>query len=336
MSRYSLFWVLCFPLLSLMGGCAATRPPPTGAMLVVRVMARDPVEALSLQVAQAAKSAPMASVSGIVHSRAVGRWVDFLFPVPLPPGRYRVTHENAALAPFQLNLEALQGSPTYVGRLVLYQDRSRPPVMEDRYKEDVLMFREVVATLRELAFGTQIGTLSADPPEVAPPAATPAAALVMEVVPATEALIQQLPLAAREPFKRYLRMSSPRAFALNEDGLYGMASGKSVVERALQDCSRQSSQRTCRIFSVDQSATIWRGPGVSAAISPAPVMPAPPLPVAVPGANAPLNSPAPAPALPAPSPKVACRPPNPNFKGWLRLSDIAPDAVCSQGAARAK
>lgn len=335
MSRRSLLWVLCFSLLSLMWGCAATRPPPTGAMLVVRVMARDPVEALSLQVAQAAESGPMASVSGIVHSRAVGRWVDFLFPVPLPPGRYRVTHDNAAPAPFQLNFEALQESPTYVGRLVLYQDRSRPPAMEDRYKEDVLMFREAVVTLRDLVFVAKPGTLIADAPEVGQPPAQPAAAQVMEVVPATGALIQQIPLAAREPFKRYLRMSSPRAFAFNEDGLYGMANGKNVVEKALQECSRQSSQRTCRIFSVDQSATIWRAPGVPTAISPSPspVVPPPSLPVP----SAPPNIPAPAPVPPVPDPpKVACIPPDPAFKGWLRLSDIAPDAVCSTGAARAK
>jgi hypothetical protein len=329
MLRRSLFWVLCFPLLLLMWGCAAPPPPPTGGMLVVRVMARDPVDALALQVAEAAKTDPMASVNGVVHSRVVGRWVDFLFPVPLPPGRYRVTHESTALAPFQLNFEVRQGSPTYVGRLVVYQDRSRPAVMEDRYSEDVLMFREVVATLRALEFSTLIGTLSAEAQEAPPPAP----ANVMEVVPVTEALVQQLPLAAREPFKRYLRMSSPRAFAVNDEGLVGMASGKSVVERALQECARQPSKRTCRIFSVDQSATILRAPGAPMSVSPSPAMappPAPPLPLAAPVNGAPPPPPAPTPLA------VACNPPNPAFKGWLRLSDLAPDAAGARGTACAK
>ena len=355
MLRRSLLWLVLLPLALFLWGCAARTPPsaPTGAMFVVRVMSRQPVETLSVQVSEVGKAEALASVNGILHARSAGRSADFLFPIPLAPGRFKVSHDDAAFPPFLVSFEVLPGQPVYVGRLVMHQDRSRPPALEDRFSEDVLMFREAVSQLRAVNIGAQLGSLSTEPlvDLGAPPAPVQNS---VEVVPVSEALVNEVPLAAREAFKRYLKLGGARAFVFNDDGLFGMASGKNVVERAMQDCTKQGPKRPCRLFAVDQSATVWRTSGAAVSPSPSPAVP-PALPISAPLAPAPqpqrFVQPAPAPqpqrlALPAPAPAPAPKPVpqpgpsaqtsagcNPNFKGWLRLSDVAPDEAAARGAA---
>jgi hypothetical protein len=316
-------------------------------MFVVRVMSRQPVETLSVQVSEVGKAEALASVNGILHARSAGRSADFLFPIPLAPGRYKVSQDSAAFPPFLVSFEVGSGQPVYVGRLVMYQDRSRPPALEDRFSEDVLMFREAVSQLRAVNIGAQLGSLSTEP--LVDPGAPPAPVQnSVEVVPVSEALVNEVPLAAREAFKRYLKLGGARAFVFNDDGLFGMASGKNVVERAMQDCAKQGPKRPCRLFALDQSATVWRTSGAAVSPSPSPAVP-PALPISAPLAPAPqpqrFVQPAPAPqpqrlALPAPAPAPQPGPSaqtsagcNPNFKGWLRLSDVAPDEAAARGAA---
>jgi len=121
------------------------------------------VESLALQVSDAGRAEAIAAVNGILHARSAGRYADFLFPIPLAPGRYKVRHESAAFPPFLVNFEVRSGQPVYIGRLVIYQDRSRPPSLEDRFSEDVLMLREEVPKLRAVKIGAKLGSLSTDP-----------------------------------------------------------------------------------------------------------------------------------------------------------------------------
>ena len=349
MLRRSLLWLVLLPLALGLWGCAG-RPsssPPTGAMFVLRVMSRQPVETFSIQVSEAGKAEPIASVNGILHAHSAGRSADFLFPIPLVPGRYKVSHESAAFPPFLVSFEVSPVQPVYVGRLVMYQDRSRPPALEDRFSEDALMFREAISQLRTVNIGAQLGSMSTEPlvDLGAPPTQVPTS---VEVVPVSELLVNELPLGAREAFKRYLKLGGSRAFVFNEEGLFGMASGKNVVERAMQECTKQGPKRPCRLFSVDQSATVFRAPGAAVTPSPSPavppapanlspVAPPPPPPRVVLPAPQPqpqrLAAPPPAP-VPQPAPSAVTSPGcNLNFKGWLRLSDLAPDEAAFRGAA---
>ncbi|MFN9708896.1 MAG: hypothetical protein ACK541_04930 [Burkholderiales bacterium] len=331
-------------------------------MLVVRVMGSEPIDSLSLQISRLGKTEPQMPVNGIINPRSAGRWIDFLFPISMPPGRYLISHENPNLAPFQMNFEIGKNTLAYVGRLVVFQDRSRPSVLEDQYFEDLSMFHERITSLHSVKVTAQLGSLSPGAPQEPPPVSATNQSLV-EVVPVSEAFLEQLPWQAREPFKRYLKLDSPRAFAVNEEGEFGLATGKNVVQRALQDCSNQTSKRPCRIFSVDQSVALTRP--TSAPMTPASLPSpgsrlAPPLsaqapfasslPIAPPPssgrqnptrsiASPSMNKTEPPPStITSPASTVACQPPpsNPNFKGWLRLSDIIPDGTSSKGPYCAK
>ncbi|MES2888916.1 MAG: hypothetical protein V4739_13020 [Pseudomonadota bacterium] len=392
MLRRSLIrWMTWLLPLALLWGCA-TPPPPapnTGAMLMVRLLTKqEPVDGVILQVTAVGQTEPMATVTGMLYSRSGGRSADYLFPIPLPPGRYTLTPDNT-LAPFHLEVDVPKGPPVYVGRLLLPQDRSRAPVLEEHQAEDVPMFRNLVAQLRTVDIGLRLGELK----RLENAAPTPTTSTVMEVVPVSEALASELPPAARSGFLRYLKLRTPRAFAVNDLGMFAQATGKNVVERALQECNKQDAQRGCRLFSVDQTATLWRnaqgssasphsngGPAMPAT-RPMPVLPSAPVPppAAAPAAPAaptsaapvmpavrsqpavtsptpvPSAAPTPAPApralpaaapppppvpvaVPAPPPPAAARakadPCDPEFKGWLRLADVAPQEAAARRAAK--
>lgn len=247
----------------LLWGCASGPPPPklTGAMLFVRLVAKqEPTEAVTVHVAQGEQSAAMASVRGILASRVGGRSVDYAFPVPLAPGRYKIS-SGSGLPSFEVAFEVPAGAPVYIGRVLLSQDSA--PVLEDRSPDDVPMIRNVVAQLRSVAINPLIGSLRpVRAPEAARAVAGGGAANgdTLEVVPATEVLAGELPLASREAFKRYLKLREPRAFAVEDNGAaYGVASGKEAIERAMQDCNKLGPKKPCRLFSVNQSATLLRG-----------------------------------------------------------------------------
>lgn len=280
-------FLFCMSWLSLLvvWGCAVPPPPPpspTGAMLVVRWLSRqEPPNSLVLQVTREGQSEPMAVVKGLFYSRIGGRSADYLVAIPLPAGRYAVAPEGGA-AMFQLAFEVPSGPPAYVGRVVLPQELGHPPTLEDRFADDMPMFRDAIASLRMVDIHRRMGSLRQErpasdnpsPPQPGRPVdANPGsprqehpthagAGGSMEVVPVSEALAVHLPLVARDGFARYMRLHSPRAFAVNEDGVFSMASGSlDVVERAMQECAKLSPKRPCRLFAVDQTATLWRGCG---------------------------------------------------------------------------
>ncbi len=288
------FWTGWLTVLMAMWGCA-TPPPvsPTGAMVVVRLLTRqEPPDSLVLQVTREGQAEPMAAVNGLLYSRIGGRSADYLVAIPLPAGRYVVAPEGgsaASMAAFQLAIEVPAGPPVYVGRLLVPQDRSRAPALEERFADDMPMFRDAIASLRMADIHLRMGTLRQERP------ADAAAGSSMEVVPVSEALAVHLPPAARAGFARYMKLRSPRAFAVSEDGVFSMASGsRGVVERAMQECAKLSPKRPCRLFAVDQTATLWRACGAAG--------------------SAPAGGPAPGePGRSLASPRV-----------WLRLADVAP------------
>jgi hypothetical protein len=282
--RTVFFWVLS--CLLMLWGCA-TQPPVkmSGAMLVVRLTAKQvPTEAITVQVTQGDQTVPMASVNGLLSPRIGSRSIDYLFPVPLAPGRYKIS-AGSGLPSFELAFDVPAGAPVYVGRVLLSPDTA--PALEDHQAEDVSMLRVTIDKLRSVAINTQLGSLR---PERAPELARRSSkAGTLEVVPVAEVLPGELPVASRETFKRYLQLREPRAFAVNEDGTaYGVASGKNAIEHAMQDCNKLGPKTPCRLFSVNQTATLWRG----------------------------------------------CAAPPSDFKGWLRLADVAPqDAAAAANAA---
>jgi hypothetical protein len=271
-----LFWGLVCTFLFC--GCASSPPPPklTGAMLVVRLVTKqEPTESVTVQVTQGEQSGAMASVRGILALRVGGRSVDYAFPVPLAPGWYKIS-SGSGLPSFELAFEVPAGAPVYIGRVLLSQDSA--PVLEDRSGDDLPMIRNVVAQLRSVAISPLIGSLrpvrapevaraltSSSASEVVPAVANtsrgPAAKVdTLEVVPVTKALAGELPLSSRQAFKRYLKLGEPRTLAVEDGGAaYGVASGKDAIERAMQDCNKLSPKKPCRLFSVNQSATLLRG-----------------------------------------------------------------------------
>ena len=351
--------LLAFTFLLSVSGCATSPSFPTGSLLVVRVVGNQAPDALSLQITKSDQSGAPISVNGVVHGRPTGRWTDFLFPMSTAPGQYVISHENPQWVPFRMNFEVSKNTLGYMGRLVVFQDRDRAFVLEDHYSEDILMFRERFDSLRSVGVLVQLGSLA--PETRQDPSTLPESEHFVEVVPVGEEFLDQIPWQAREAFNRYLKMPSPRAFAINEEGKFGLATGKNVVSRALQECSSQNSKQPCRIFSVDQSIALIRSTGAPVP-PPLPFTPpgsrlAPPLsaqapfshslPIAPPVSSVRQSSnPSPAPSLSvskSPSPPVSstnkgspttsenpCLPAQPNFKGWLRLSDIIPEAAGSK------
>lgn len=256
LQRSLLFWVVWCPVF-LLWGCA-TQPvaKPTGAMLVVRLLVKqEPIEAVTLQVTQGDQTEPMASVNGLLYSRIGGRSVDYLFPVPLAAGRYKI-NQGSGLPPFELGFEVPVGAPVYIGRVLLSKDGA--PALEDRHTDDVPTLRDAMVQLRDLTINTQLGNLR---PERSPELGSGTALAgggAMEWVPVIESVADQLPVASREAFKRYLKLRKPRAFAVSDDGAYGVASGQAGVERAMLECNKQAPKKPCRLFSVDETAIVWR------------------------------------------------------------------------------
>lgn len=337
-----------FPV-ALLWGCATLRPPPppppaapaatTGALLAARLLTQqEPAEGVILQVTAAGQTEPMGTVTGLLYSRNGGRSADYLFPIPLPPGRYTLTPDGT-FPPFQMEVDVPMGAPVYVGRLLLPQDRSRAPALEDHPSEDVPMFRSLVAQLRTVDIGVRLGQLQ--PPEDVIPIPTPTP--VMEVVRVSEALASELPVQARSGFLRYLKLRGPRAFAVSDQGVFAQASGRNVVERAVQACNQQDPLRACRLFSMDQTAMVWRtsqGTSASPYTNGIPTLPAtrsmpvsPSAPVSTPR-TPPVSVGPPMPPQAAPVPMAKADPCEPEFKGWLRLADVAPQEAAARRAAK--
>lgn len=68
--------------------------------------------------------------------------------------------------------------------------------------------------------------------------------------------VPYLRMFGRSAYRKFLEISSPRAFAVGPDGAYGWANGDNATDRALEYCFKNT-KRECKLYAVD-SEVVWR------------------------------------------------------------------------------
>lgn len=259
-------------------------------MLAVRLLDRFEAPAEVVLDILPSGQAQAVAISGRLQQSIPGQFADYLLALALPAGSYRIkalrdaglpaADRNALLAALDAPLEVADRDPGYLGRLSLRVGTGRASrqdiAIEDHYDDDTLFFRAALPDLRNVRIGRAL--LPADALLPAPGEATatesgPPGRMEVDLIAADSTA--QLVEPARGAFSRYLKLPLPRAFATNETGAYGHASGRDAVSGALRLCAKQSKGQACRLFAVDQtllSATSCKAT-MAASAAGAPVQP---------------------------------------------------------------
>jgi hypothetical protein len=276
-----MYWRSAIIVLCLLAGCAgsAVKQPQsklTGALLVLRLEGRFDAPALVEIEVELTGTGKRTSVVGELRRNFPGSHADYLITLPLAPARYALSslrESTGALPadagralPLNLGFEVRdRDAPDYIGRLVIAPgsapDSPRLSI-DDRYEEDSLLFRTSVDRLRNITIGRNVQVASLPPPpSIAPPPAPiradlPVAAASgphLDLKEVTAAAALKLPPPTRAPFARYLKLKSPRAFAVSDSGAHGIGSGPGAIATAIRQCVQRSKGGACRLVAVDES-----------------------------------------------------------------------------------
>lgn len=264
-------------LLALLGGLGACANPPdkppaselTGGLLVIRwESSMEPPPSIALGVASPGKSGVLPFVGKLRQSPS-GQVADYLFALALVPDQYllKALQAPGLLAagdvPLNLAFAVGEGSPGYLGRLVLTVDAGfaqspQPPQtrlrVEDHFVEDTALFRAALNELKDLQIGNAV--INAGPEILPPPVPAEATSAASEKpptapTPVTSKSASLLVRGDRPAFSKFLELPSPRAFATNHAGARSTASGPTAAERALSRCNRRARGGECQLFAVD-------------------------------------------------------------------------------------
>ncbi len=271
-------------LLCGLGGCAGMPGKPgaanaasageiSGGLLVVRLTDRlQPPSSVQVEVALEGERSTT-TVSARRQQSVPGSYSDYFVALALPPQRYLITAVRDAsasgstasgepaglLAKLTLPFEVKAGAPAYLGRLVLGLDAASGSSgigSQDQFDEDTLFFRSALPALRKVSIRRDVissasiagsgaltqARMNQGTRQLSMDALTPDATL-------------GLSRSARDAFTKFLRMKSPRAFAINDADTRSFAyfSGDQSVDRAMRECTRLASGMPCRLLAVDDT-----------------------------------------------------------------------------------
>jgi hypothetical protein len=232
-------------------GSAAATPAPAAAANT----AANP--------AASAEDSPAATPAAGMPADPSGR--DYLFRLPLPPGRYllaslqlREGHRQRAL-PLDLPFEVDSPAPRYLGRLIVRPGPDGALALDTAWQphEDIARYRsQPAAGLR--AQGVQLQPVVARGPATASATVAAAAAPVSAPPPRTDPMDSALANASaalRQAFQRYRTLKPPKAFAVSDDGRWSSAHGAGDAPvRSLMDCAHQGGR--CRLLAIDDRLVV--------------------------------------------------------------------------------
>lgn len=270
----------------------------SGGLLVVRIEGRFDAPAMIAVDISSSDTTGRVSMTGRLSRSIPGLYSDYLVAIGLPPKRYVLSGlreiDSAAerktisrvFVPVNASFDVEVGFPKYLGRLILTAEPNTIVKIDDYYSEDVVLFRNSIPALQSVNIAKDIiGLGSFDAPissrnnqkELPLQLSTALGATgrsevdidqnnttndqnSVQFVAIAQNDLKNLRPAARKGFQRYLTLPSPRAFAINESGSYGMASGNDSINQALQNCKRATNARRsispCRLYSVDDTLIV--------------------------------------------------------------------------------
>jgi hypothetical protein len=243
-------------------GSAAATPAPAAAANTAANTAANPAANPANPAASAADS-PAATPAAGMPADPGGR--DYLFRLPLPPGRYRLAslqlregHRQRAL-PLDLPFEVDSPAPRYLGRLIVRPGPDGALALDTAWQphEDIARYRsQPAAGLR--AQGVQLQPVVARGPAAASATVAAAAAPVSAPPPRTDPMDSALANASaalRQAFQRYRTLKPPKAFAVSDDGRWSSAHGAGDAPvRSLMDCAHQGGR--CRLLAIDDRLVV--------------------------------------------------------------------------------
>lgn len=263
--------------LGLLSACAGTPRPtepappaaPVGpaevAAVLLPVQLAGPVDpdgpAPLLELALATPLGPQAAftqVPAAAEAGSAGR--DYLFRLPLPPGRYRVAslqlREGSRRRTLALDLpfEVDSPAPHYLGRLIVRPAADGTLALDTAWQphEDIARYR-ALATAGLRSQGVQLQPVVARGPAAAAPVPA-ASAPPPRTDPMDTALASASP-ALRQAFQRYRTLKPPKAFAVSDDGRWSSAQGAGDAPvRSLVDCAHQGAR--CRLLAIDDRLVV--------------------------------------------------------------------------------
>jgi hypothetical protein len=190
---------------------------------------------------------------------------DYLFRLPLPPGRYRLASlqlregSRQRALPLDLPFEVDSPAPRYLGRLIVRPGPDGALALDTAWQphEDIARYRgQAAAGLR--AQGVQLQPVVARGP--AAPSATAAAPATVATAPPPrtdpmDTALANASAALRQAFQRYRGLKPPKAFAVSDDGRWSSAHGAGDAPvRSLMDCAHQGGR--CRLLAIDDRLVV--------------------------------------------------------------------------------
>lgn len=212
------------------------------------------------QVPAPAPTSPAAPAAEAASADAPAAGPDYLFRLPLPPGRYRMTalqlREGSRQRSLALDLpfEVDSPAPRYLGRLIVRPGAEGTLALDTAWRphEDIARYHALPgAGLR--AQGVQLQ------PVVARGAAVPATIpTITAPPPRTDPLdtaLAHASAALRQAFQRYRSLKPPKAFAVSDDGRWSSAQGAGDAPvKSLMDCAHQGGR--CRLLAIDDRLVV--------------------------------------------------------------------------------
>lgn len=204
---------------------------------------------------------------------------DYLFRLPLPPGRYRLASlqlregSRQRALPLDLPFEVDSPAPRYLGRLIVRPGPEGALALDTAWQphEDIARYRSqaaaglraqgvqlqpVVARGPATSSATSPATSSAtSPATAAAAAANPAATAPPPRSDPMDTALANASAALRQAFQRYRTLKPPKAFAVSDDGRWSSAHGAGDAPvRSLMDCAHQGGR--CRLLAIDDRLVV--------------------------------------------------------------------------------
>jgi hypothetical protein len=239
----------------------------SGAVMVVRLQNRlDPPATILVDVA-AKSDGKVVSITGKRQQSVPGKYADYLIALALPLQEYTLdslrdgsvpqNDSSGLLARLNVPIDIKSSEPVYLGRFVVslavFAENADFNI-QDHFEEDTVTFRSALAPLRNASIGRDVITAQTlIKAKLTLQVDSLQNQLQLEANPIDEQAISFLTPQTRGAFTRFLAFRLPRAFAINDAGKAGLASGVGAVERAMKDCSNSVGGKTCRIFAVDNT-----------------------------------------------------------------------------------